>query len=872
MELECLRVNRMKEPIGICTDAPTFSFKVNGDGSGCIKSITVDISTDEDFGDVIYSFTSTALIPSGFSLPYSFLGGIRYFWRVTVENTIGEIASSQSFFECGRKNRIWDIPFITTREDSRKSVAFYRKFRIGKTDNARLYITALGLYEAYIDGRKVGDEYFTPFCDDYRYILQYQTYDISENLKVGENEIVVLCGNGWYGGRHPSGENEDGMFGNGFLLSAEIVVDGERIAVTDESWLSIATPIVFSEIYDGEIYDSRREIFADSGKVKPDVTTFGEKALSTNNPQAKIIERISPKICVRENYIPSLIITPSGGTVLDFGREITGWAEFEAYIPCGGEVKLSYGEILQNGEFYRDNLRTAKAEFIAVGDGRTRKFRPHFTFFGFRYVKVDGLNLTSEDVNKFIGKAIYSDLPIGGKIISSNEKLNRFIENVFQSQKDNFLDIPLDCPQRDERFGWTGDAQVFCETALYNADCIAFYDKYLRDMREEQIRYGGACPFIVPDAFYAREELKEGVKPVGDGEFMLNRVSAGWGDAAVIIPWNLYRFTGDEKALNKNYVNMKLWTEFLYRTDENHGGRRVRDYGFGFGDWLALDNTDKDDKRGKTDTGFIATAYYYNAARLTARAADIIGETADKVKYEKLAGEIFDGLRSEYISDDGKIKSDTQTAYALAVVFGLCDKKIAGKHLYDKLSENGMKLSTGFVGTAFLLDALTSAGYIKEAFSLMLGEDIPGWLYSVNMGATTVWERWDSVLPGGNIRDGEMNSLNHYAYGSVLSWVYKSIVGIRPDETAGGFDRAVIAPVLDKRLDKVYGEYDSVVGKYAVGYAISGAETHMKIIIPYLGEAKFVTPDGYKVKTVDGQVSGYENIILKGGTHSIILV
>lgn len=249
---------------------------------------------------------------------------------------------------------------------------------------------------------------------------------------------MVLCGNGWYGGRHPSGENGDGMFGNGFLLSAEIVVDGERIAVTDESWLSIATPIVFSEIYDGEIYDSRREIFADNGKVKPDVTTFGEKALSTNNPQAKIIERISPKICVRENYIPSLIITPSGGTVLDFGREITGWAEFEAYIPRGGEVKLSYGEILQNGEFYRDNLRTAKAEFIAVGDGRTRKFRPHFTFFGFRYVKVDGLNLTSEDVNKFVGKAIYSDLPIGGKIISSNEKLNRFIENVFQSQKDNF--------------------------------------------------------------------------------------------------------------------------------------------------------------------------------------------------------------------------------------------------------------------------------------------------------------------------------------------------------------------------------------------------------------------------------------------------
>ncbi len=427
----------------------------------------------------------------------------------------------------------------------------------------------------------------------------------------------------------------------------------------------------------------------------------------------------------------------------------------------------------------------------------------------------------------------------------------------------------MDCPQRDERFGWTGDAQVFSETALFNADCAAFYSKYLENMRQEQLRYGGACPFVVPDCFYAREELCEGAKPVDDNDFMLDRTSAGWGDAAVIIPWNLYKFTGDKEELKKNYPNMKLWTEFLLLSDENRGGKRIRDYGFQFGDWLALDNPDTNDKHGLTDTGFIATAYYYNAAALTAKAAKIVGKKQEGEKYERLAAEILAAINKKYVSRNGIIANDTQTAYALAIEFGLADVKSAGKRLNEKIAENGYKLSTGFIGTAFLLGALTKAGYAKTAYTLLLREELPSWLYAVNMGATTVWERWDSILPSGSIRAGEMNSLNHYAYGAVVSWVYKSIIGINMGVNGEGFTSVSFKPDVDERLKKVYGEYNSASGLYACGYEIEADEIRFELTVPYLGSAEFIPPINYIIAEIDGEKPN-RKIALKGGKHTII--
>lgn len=874
MKITNLQVNRLFAPVGISALNPVFSFKVEGEGCGNIKSVKIDVATDELFKNIVFSKRLGNISPNAFRLPYDFSGGIKYFWRVMLTNENGESASEKSFFECGRKKAEWDIPFITTATENIKSADFYRKFTAKSATNARLYITALGLYEVYINGKKVGDEYFTPYCDDYRYILQYQTYDISEYLCNGENEIAVLCGNGWYGGRYPTnGENGIGAFGKGFLLSAEIVSNGKEVLTTDEKWKEIRSPVIFSEIYDGEIYDARKDIFDENGRVYPEIVMNGTMARFAEKPKAKIIPRISPRVTAKERYEAVLIKTPNGETVLDFGKEITGWVEISDFLSRGEKLTLTYGEILQNGNFYRDNLRSAKSTYCYISNGDNRPIRPHFTFFGFRYVKVEGVKIDKNTLDNFVGVSVHSDMAQTGKIETSNEKLNKFIENVFNSQKDNFLDIPTDCPQRDERFGWTGDAQVFSETALFNADCAAFYSKYLENMRQEQLRYGGACPFVVPDCFYAREELYEGAKPVDDNDFMLDRTSAGWGDAAVIIPWNLYKFTGDKEELKKNYVNMRLWTEFLYISDINCGGNHIRDCGFQFGDWLALDNRDKNDKRGLTNTEFIATAYYYNAARLTAKAAKIVGEEQDCEKYEKLAAEILTAINEKYISEKGIIANDTQTAYALAIAFELANIKPAGKRLNDKITENGYALSTGFIGTVFLLNALTKAGYEKTAYTLMLRDELPSWLYAVNMGATTVWERWDSLLPDGTIRSEEMNSLNHYAYGAVVSWIYKSIIGINQDESASGFKHAVLSPVFDERLKKVYGEYDSVYGKYACGYEIDKAEANVKITVPYLCKAKFVAPKGYKIKSADGKPtdSNRKALIFKGGEHCLIL-
>ena len=872
MEIVNLKVNRLKEPTGISENSPVFSCVVAGNGCGRIKSVQIDVSTDITFKNIIFSQTRKDVIFSGFRLPYAFSGGIKYFWRVTVVNEKDERASGMSYFECGRKQATWNVPFITTFDFNDKSAVFYRKFPVNDVREARLYITGLGLYEAYINGKKVGDEYFTPYFNDYRYLLQYQTFDIEKYLTVGENEITVLCGNGIYGGRHPNGENGKGAFGCGFKLSAEITVGGENILTTDDKWLSTESPVVFSEIYDGEIYDARIRLFDENGRLSEEALSQSEKVKLCNNTSAKIIARISPSVKVREELLPMVIITPLGDTVLDYGEEITGFVEFTAKIPYGESVKLSYGEIMQNGEFYRDHLRTARAEYIAMGNGKKETYRAHFTYYGFRFVKVEGIEINDEIAKNFVGKFVYSDLEPTGKIVTDNEKLNKFFGNVIRSQKDNFLDIPLDCPQRDERFGWTGDAQVFSETAMYNADCFAFYSKYLADMREEQIRYGGACPFIVPDCFYAREELNEGEKPVTDVDFMIERVSPCWGDSAVIIPWNIYRFTGDKEELKKNYVNMKNWTDFLLTADLKHGGGHVYDYGFRFGDWLALDNPDKEDKRGITDTDFICTAYYYNSVSLTAKTAEILGEKEDLKKYGKLAEDILCAIRKRYVFADGRVANDTQTAYALAIAFGLADNKTSGKRLAEKIAENGGELSTGFVGTAFLLNALTETGYEETAFDLMLNENLPGWLYSVNMGATTVWERWDSVLPDGSIRKNEMNSLNHYAYGAVVAWLYKSVVGINADENEAGFKRANIKPVLNERLKKVYGEYYSVYGKYSVGYEITGNVANVKVTVPYLCEATFFAPKGYKIKTADGKVAVRKNVIIKGGKHTIRLI
>lgn len=892
MFLYDLQVNRLTKPQGIDVSLPSFSFCVGGEGAGRLSAVRIIVSEREDMQNPFYdSGERSDISPLGFVPEARLEGGKKYFWRAEALNDEGERACAVSSFEGGRRSSEWNVPFITTAEDNRSSAAFYRTFVLPERDfsGARLYITGLGLYEAYINGKKAGDEYFTPFYDDYRYVLQYQTYEVGALLREGENEITVLLGNGWYGGRYPAGKNGDGTFGDGFKLSAELVIpaeegdgqekgeacgeNGDIVVATDDEWREVESPVIFSEIYDGEIYDERKRLFGEDGKLTEKAKNTAKPIKIASAPVAKIIPRISPRICDRESFYPSLVNTPNGETVLDFGQEITGWVEFICDVKAGEKIKLTYGEVLQDGCFYRDNLRTAKSEFTYVSDGKRRVVRPHFTFYGFRYVKVEGVADIEKRLSDFTAKAIYSEIPRRGFIRTSNGLLNKFIENTVWGQKGNFLDIPSDCPQRDERFGWTGDAQIFSETALYHADCAAFFAKYLYDMREEQQRYAGACPFIVPDGFFAYEEKREGEKKKDDVSVNITRVSGAWGDAAIVIPWNLYRFSGDLGLLAKTYENMRLWTEFLYNADEKlGGGKRLWNFGFQFGDWLALDapkRKNPDGVRGATDEGYVASAYYYNAAKTTAKAARALKKIAEAEKYEKLAEEIFSAIKKEFVTNDGKLTTETQTSYALAAVFGFTDRKTAGEKLARLVKENGNKLDTGFVGTAFLLDALTLTGNAETAYTLMLREDYPSWLYEVKCGATTVWERWNSLLENGKISDTGMNSLNHYAYGAAAAWLYKTACGINVKEGFEGFVRAEIRPVPDERLGSVFGEYRSAFGTYACGYEQSESGIRFEITVPYLGEAEFFVPTGCSALGENGKLLNDRTLRFNGGKHTI---
>jgi len=454
---------------------------------------------------------------------------------------------------------------------------------------------------------------------------------------------------------------------------------------------------------------------------------------------------------------------------------------------------------LQNDNFYRDNLRSALAEYHYISDGSQRQVSQLFTFYGFRYVKLVGFE--NINLSDFTGQVLYSDMEPTGNIETSNQKVNRLFQNVIWGQRGNFLDVPTDCPQRDERLGWTGDAQVFCETAAWNKDVLAFFAKYMRDMAYVQDENNGMVTHVVPDAYN-----RETGKGMGGG-------ACGWADAAAVIPWTLYEMYGDKQFLQNSFHNMRAWTDWIKTQDEANGGRRLYTTGFHFGDWLALDAPIPNGTFGATDVGFIASAYYYRCAEFTAKAAQVIGENNLAKEYEALAAQVKAAMLGEYFSPKGRIAVRTQSAMVIALDFGIypegCKKRLA-EDLKFQLVKDGMKLKTGFLGTPALCRVLSDNDAHGYALRLFFNEEYPGWLYPVNMGATTIWERWNSVNPDGMISDTGMNSLNHYAYGCVASWMYRYLCGITPIEA--GFSKVRIAPKLTARLDYVIGSFDSPYG------------------------------------------------------------
>ena len=790
MKITDIKINGIREPLGYEMTPIVCSWKVVDAKDDKQSRNRICIFSDEKLTEQLACFEGE-LSSLGYVIELPLKPRTRYWFTVEVFTEHCRAVSEPHWFETGKCGEPWAADWIGTQaeEDIRHPV-FFRRFSLkNNIQNARLYVTGLGLYEAYLNGQKVGNEFLTPYCTDYSTRVQVQTYDVTSALKE-ENLLEIALGNGWYKGRLGY-EGMQAVFGDRFGCIAELRImyeDGkEETVLTDGNWSYRYSNICESDLYDGEFVDAT----ADTDEV------FSAKNLPFD--KCLLHDRQSLPVCIKATLgVKEIIQNDLGETILDFGQNFTGFVSFTDRMKRGEELRLDYGEILQKGHFYNDNYRTAKASFHYISDGQGKIVRPHFTFYGFRYVRVTAPG--DIDPSDFVGNVLYSDLDASLEFSSSSERLNRLQKNTLWGQRSNFLDIPTDCPQRDERFGWTGDANVFSATACFQMDARAFYHKYLTDLRDDQLKHSGVVANYVPNI-------------VGMGG------SSVWGDAAIAIPMCVYEAYGDIEALRSHYPLMRDWMEYIIAVDCQNGNHHLWDSGFHFGDWLALDGISEQSFKGGTDDYYISSVCYYTDCRQMKDAAAILGYEEDRIRYERQEALVREAVLNEYFTPNGRLAIDTQTGYLLSLSSGIyrTKEKIIDE-LLERFRRDAYRIRAGFVGATIMLQTLAENGLEDLAAFLLFQREYPGWMHCVDLGATTIWERWNSVLDDGSISGTGMNSLNHYAYGSVMEYVYKYLAGIRPLEP--GYRKALIAPQPNWRLKELSLSYNSAMGLY---------RTHTKI-------------------------------------------
>jgi alpha-L-rhamnosidase len=825
MKIVRMKTNRLTNPLGFqLKKKPSLSWIVEPGTAKKQVAARVQVASDSDFRNILFDSGKRADINSiCYPLDIELSPRTRYYWNVTVWGDDGsEAAGEPAWFETSKMDEPWQAKWITPDFSPEYHPVLFSEFQLDKkAANARVYICGLGLYEFSLNGEKTGDEYLSPGLVAYDKWIPYQTYDVTGQLKTGTNKIEVSLGNGWYKGRYGLNRKETFRYGDEFALICEIRVtyeDGTTgLFVTDETWKAKKFRVFDSSIFDGEFLDDTFD----------DATVYSVKLLDKD---IQLLEpRRSPPVKIKERLKPVEVIhTPAGETVLDMGQNMVGWLEFTNRAPKGTEVYLQFGEVLQDGNFYRDNLRTAKCEFRYISDGCEKKVRPHFTFYGFRFVKLTQWTgpVNAED---FTGLVLYSDMEQTGNITTDHPLVNRLFLNALWGQKGNYLDVPTDCPQRDERMGWTGDAEVFSGTAAFNMDVFAFFDKYLYDLMQEQKTRGGNVPVVVP----AHDVKQNG--------------ACAWGDAAVIIPWNMYLYYGDISVLEQQYDSMKGWVDYIHSRDEAAGGKRLWINDFHYGAWLSLDVEDIWNRFGGTEAAFLASAYYSFSSAIVAKAARILNRNDDAEYYRQLSEEVKQAIRKEYFTETGRLAINTQTAHVVALYMDLAPEEWKDRiafSLRQKLKDSGYHLRTGFIGTPYLCRVLSGNGSNDIAYRLLTNLDYPGWLYPVTMGATTIWERWNSIMPDGKISDTGMNSLNHYAYGSIVEWMYRNAAGIQPVEDAPGFQQFILAPQPNYLLKSVCAEFMSPMGLIVSQWNISGdGSVSFRFRIPFNAKARLILPD-----------------------------
>ena len=706
---------------------------------------------------------------------------------------------------------------------------FKREFSLtGAIESAELQISSLGIFEAYLNGKRIGDAVLTPGWTEYEKRLQYLTYDITDMLSE-TNSIVVGVGHGWWGERMGCVKKDaPKSYGETPAVIAAIKLvyaDGkEEYIYTDESWSAAKSETLESEIYDGEKTDAR---------IEP---AFDEKVVEYTYPVEQLVKYEGEFIREIETVRPKAIITtPKGETVLDFGQNLTGYLKFTVTGKAGQTVKAKHFEILDaEGNVYTENYRSADALLeYTLKDGE-QTYKARYTFYGFRYVQlIDWCEeIKSENFDAIV---VCSDLKRTGYFKCGHSKINKLYENVIWGQKGNFVDVPTDCPQRDERLGWTGDTEVFCRTGCLNFDSEKFYKKWLHDLALAQ-KPDGMVPRVVPNSFWkAKNEMG----------------SAAWGDAATVVPYEVYMAYGDDTVLRDSFEAMKKWVGFIESRSENY----IWTVPGHFGDWLGLD-APEGSYRGSTNEQLIATAYYYLSCGLTVKTGKIIGE--DVSKYEDMLPKIKEAFNRVYVKD-GKLTCDTQTAHVLALHFGLVDGEVreaVAVRLVELIEAFDDRLQTGFVGTPYLLDTLTEIGRVDKAYTLLLQEKFPSWLFSVNMGATTIWEHWDGLREDGSVWSKDMNSFNHYAYGAVASWLYRTVCGIRYDENNPAYKHFEIAPIPSKQLGYAKARLDTRNGVIVSDWVYEDDCVRYTFTIPE-GTTATVTVDGVSEELAAGRYVRY---------------
>jgi alpha-L-rhamnosidase len=850
-------VEHHREPLGIGECRPRLSWKTNAPAGWTQSAYELELRADDGVRAFRVETAESVLV----DWPGNELGSRE---RVSVRVRVTGLDDSRSAWseptalETGLLDPAdWVAVPVTgdwdegTDLDARRPPLVRRAFTAEAPESARLYVTAHGLFEVEINGSRVGRDALAPGWTVYRERLRYTTYDVTALVRSGENVIGGWLGDGWYRGRMGWNGGFHDLFGPDVSLIAQLELrypDGrvETIA-TDATWSAALGPILHSGNYDGETYDAREELPGWSAPGFDDAAWTPVRV--TERDPATLVAPLGPPVRCTEEVAPiAVLTTPSGRRVLDLGQNLVGRLRIRVSGERGQTVTMRTAEVMQDGELYTRPLRAAKSTDVYVLAGRdVEEWEPRFTFHGFRYVEIDGwpgdLDAAAA-AGDIVARVYHTDMERTGWFESSDPLLDQLHSNIVWGMRGNFVDIPTDCPQRDERVGWTGDIQVFAPTASFLYDCSGMLDSWLRDVAIEQLP-DGTVPWYVP--VIPAHRMWTPIRP-----------GAVWGDVAVLTPWTLYQRFGDRAVLARQYDSAKAWVDLM---DRLAGDDHLWNEGFQLGDWLDPAAPPQDPADARTDRYLVATAYFAWSTLHLSRTAEVLGRAEDAERYAGLAEQVRHAFLGEYLTEPGRLTSDAQTAYSLAITFGLlptAELERAGDRLAELVAEAENRIATGFAGTPLVSDALTITGHLDTAYDLLLERECPSWLYAVTQGATTVWERWDSLLPDGTVNPGTMTSFNHYALGAVADWMHRVVAGLAP--AAPGYREILFRPRPGGGLTRASASHETPYGLASIEWQLAaGDELRVRVAVPTGATA-----------TLD--LEGEEPLRLTSGSHTFSTV